>query len=260
MNEILIDPLVNKIITPDNLKVGLMAANQKEECNTGNCSFHYYGLGFGQSPFHLPNSLRQALANNTNQGHYSDTKGILPLGKAIAEFNNRHFGLNLTADRIVIGSETKDLINILFLILDSGVILLSLSWIRYMPQMYLLNKHFHTFHLKKENNYKINPDDFDEFTESLLEEKQYTLVINNPHSPTGALYTKEELEKIVKVCRKHGILILTDEIYALFTYNIDDFVGLVIVLCMVCPLILFTYNIDDFVGLTKIYPRGAIQQ
>ena len=234
MHEILIDPIVGKIVTPDNLKVGLMVAKQKAECNAGKCSFHYYGLGFGQSPFHVPNSLRQALADNTNQGHYSDAEGILPLREAIAEFNNRHFGLDLTVDRIVIGPGTKDLINTLFLILDGGVILPSPSWIGYRPQMYLLNKHFHTFHLKKEDNYKINPDDLDEFAESLPEKKQHTLVINNPHNPTGAVYTKEELEKIVKVCRKHRILVLADEIYALSTYNIDD-----------------------FVSLAKIYPEGA---
>ena len=233
MREIMIDSNVDRIVTPDNLKVGLMVAKQKEQCRAGNCSFHYYGLGFGQSPFHVPETLRRGLAENAGQGHYSDAEGILPLRQAIADFNNRHFGLSLDADRIIIGPGTKDLINTLFLILDGGVILPSPSWIGYRPQMYLLNKHFHTLHLKKENGYKVTPEQLDEFAGS-LEKKQHTLVINNPHNPTGALYTEAELEDIVKVCRRRGILILADEIYALSTYDVEK-----------------------FTSLAKIYPEGA---
>ena len=223
--EIQVEESVDRIVTPDNLKVGLMVSKQREQCKTGGCNFDYYGLGFGQSPFHIPEPLQKALADNAHQGHYSDAEGILQLRKAISDFNKRHFSLDVDPERIVIGPGTKDLINTLFGIIKGGVILPSPSWIGYRPQIYLLDKHFHIFHLKPEHNFKIQPDNLDEFVSNLSGD-QHTLVLNNPHNPTGNVYTKEELEKITEVCRKHNILVLADEIYALSTYELENFTSM----------------------------------
>ena len=103
-------------------------------------------------------------------------------------------------------------------IIKGGVIIPSPSWIGYKPQIILTGKHFHTFHLKPEHNYRIQPEDLDEFT-SKIEEEQHMLVLNNPHNPTGIVYSRQELEEIAEVCRKHNILVLSDEIYALDTYD-----------------------------------------
>ena len=53
MIDILVEPHVNKIVMPDNLKVGLMIAEQRKKCASVGCHEEYYGLGFGQSPFHV---------------------------------------------------------------------------------------------------------------------------------------------------------------------------------------------------------------
>lgn len=224
MQEILVEPHVNKITMPDNLKVGLMIAEQRKKCSSGGCNEEYYALGFGQSPFHIPPPLVNALMENAHQGHYSAAEGIIELREAISGFNKRHFGLDIDPQRIVIGPGTKDLLNTLVGMIKGGVILPSPSWIGYRPQINLVDKHFHTFHLKPENDYRIQPDDLDEFA-SGLEGEQHMMVLNNPHNPTGIVYSKQELEKIAEVCRKYNILILSDEIYALDTYDMDDFVS-----------------------------------
>jgi len=61
--EILVEPHVNEIVMPDNLKVGLMIAEQRKKCSSGGCNEEYYALGFGQSPFHVPPPLAKALAD-----------------------------------------------------------------------------------------------------------------------------------------------------------------------------------------------------
>ena len=225
MSEILVEPHVDKITMPDNLKVGLMIAEQRKKCSSGGCNEEYYALGFGQSPFHVPPPLVTALQNSASQGHYSAAEGILELRASISEFNKRHFGIDVDPDRIVIGPGTKDLLNTLVGMIKGGVILPSPSWIGYRPQINLVDKHFHTFHLNPENNYRIEPEILDDFA-SKLDGEQHMMVLNNPHNPTGIVYTKQELEKITEVCRKHNILVLSDEIYALDTYNMDDFVSM----------------------------------
>ncbi len=225
MTDILVEPHVNKIVMPDNLKIGLMIAEQRKKCAGGGCHEEFYALGFGQSPFHVPPSLVTALAESANQGHYSAAEGILELRQAIAGFNKRHFGLDVDPNRIVVGPGTKDLLNTLINIIKGGVIIPSPSWIGYRPQILLTEKHFHTFHLKPEHNYRIQPDDLDEFV-SRIEGEQHMLVLNNPHNPTGIVYSLQELEKISEVCRKHNILVLADEIYALDTYDMNDFTSM----------------------------------
>lgn len=225
MNQIQVENQIDKVVMPDNLKVGLMVAEQRKKCASGGCFEEFYGLGFGQSPFHVPSTLTKALADNADKGHYSAAEGVLELRNAIAGFNKRHFNLDVDPSRIVIGPGTKDIINTLFGIIKGGVILPSPSWIGYRPQIHLLNKHFHTIHLKSENGYKINSKDFEEFV-SQLSDEQHILVLNNPHNPTGALYTKQELESLADICRKHNVLVLADEIYALDTYDVSKFTSM----------------------------------
>jgi len=225
INEIQVESQVENVVMPDNLKVGLMVTEQRKKCASGGCFEEFYGLGFGQSPFHVLPVLAKALSESTEKGHYSDAEGILELREAISDFNKRHFNLDVKPSRIVIGPGTKDLINTLFGIIKGDVILPSPSWIGYRPQIHLLNKHFHTFFLKPEHDYKIHPEEFEEFV-SKFHDEQHTLVLNNPHNPTGALYTKEELENLADVCRKHNVLVLADEIYALDTYDFSKFTSM----------------------------------
>ena len=225
ITEIQVENQVDDVVMPDNLKVGLMVAEQRKRCASGGCFEEFHGLGFGQSPFHVLPALAKALSESTEKGHYSDAEGILELRKSIADFNKRHFGLDIDPARIVVGPGTKDIINTLFGMIKGDVILPSPSWIGYRPQIHLLNKHFHTFFLKPENGYKIQANEFEEFV-SNLHDGQHTLVLNNPHNPTGVVYTKQELENLADICKKHNVLVLADEIYALDTYDFSKFTSM----------------------------------
>ena len=103
MSEILVEPHVDKISMTDNLRVGLMVAEQRKRCLSGGCSEEYYALGFGQSPFHVPPTLVSSMQENASQGHYSAAEGILELRQAISGFNKHQFGLGVDPNRIVVG-------------------------------------------------------------------------------------------------------------------------------------------------------------
>lgn len=70
----------------------------------------------------------------------------------------------------------------------------------------------HTLALKSQNNsYEL---DLKEFEETILKHSIQTLVFCNPHNPSGKVWSYEELLGIVKVCKKHQVKILSDEIHA----------------------------------------------
>jgi aspartate aminotransferase len=75
------------------------------------------------------------------------------------------------------------------------------------------------------SNGKITPNDLEHLT-LRLHDRQKILILNNPNNPTGLVYSQLELEEIADVCRKHGIIVISDEIYALTTYDINKFVSM----------------------------------
>ncbi len=84
---------------------------------------------------------------------------------------------------------------------EGDIIIPSPAWIGYFPQTKLLHKRFLHYRLKKEKGYKMQPEDLKALLKS-NPQKQHLLLINNPHKPTGAIYTKKELRLIKEVCEK----------------------------------------------------------
>jgi len=68
MAEIQIDPHVDAIEMPENLRVGLMVAEARKKCAGSPCPFDYAAFAFGQSPFHVPPPLARVLAGSTTKG------------------------------------------------------------------------------------------------------------------------------------------------------------------------------------------------
>lgn len=50
--------------------------------------------------------------------------------------------------------------------------------------------------------------------EELMAQKPKAMILCNPHNPGGMCWTKEELQNVARICQKHGVLVLTDEIHA----------------------------------------------
>ncbi len=55
--------------------------------------------------------------------------------------------------------------------------------------------------------------DFDDLEEKLSHDKTTMMLLCNPHNPVGKLWNREELEKIAGLCRKHDVILISDEIH-----------------------------------------------
>lgn len=74
------------------------------------------------------------------------------------------------------------------------------------------------------NNPLINVEgryimDIEDFEKKIVAENVKLFILCNPHNPVGRVWTKEELLEIAKICKKHGVLVLSDEIHGDFVYD-----------------------------------------
>ncbi|MBR4691550.1 MAG: pyridoxal phosphate-dependent aminotransferase [Oscillospiraceae bacterium] len=65
--------------------------------------------------------------------------------------------------------------------------------------------------LKNEGGY-YTPD-FADFEETIVREKVRAFILCSPHNPVGRVWTKEELAKLLAICEKHGVFVISDEIH-----------------------------------------------
>ncbi|MDH3617236.1 MAG: pyridoxal phosphate-dependent aminotransferase [Nitrosopumilus sp.] len=223
MKKFIIDQQVEDIELPENLKLNTFLQEFHSDCPRPECSFGFYGFAFGQSPFPVPKPVQDALIQNANKGTYAGVPGIPELREAISQYNKRNFGFDADPRRVYVGPGTKELIFNLLEILHGTVILPTPAWLGYLPQIRFLKKNYHMLHVR--SNGKITPNDLEHLI-LRLHDRQKILILNNPNNPTGLVYSHLELEEITDVCRKHGILVISDEIYAQTTYDINKFVSM----------------------------------
>ena len=219
----IVDQQVEDIEMPENLKLNTFLQEFHSDCPNSECSFGFYGFAFGQSPFPVPKLIQEALIKNADKGAYAAVPGIPELRMTISKYNRHYFGMDIAPERIYVGPGTKELIFNLLEILHGTVILPTPAWLGYLPQIRFLKKNYHM--LPARANKKISPHDLRKLA-LRLQDRQKILILNNPHNPTGLLYDRLELEEIADVCREQNIAVISDEIYALTTYDFSKFVSM----------------------------------
>lgn len=171
-----------------------------------------YSLGFGQSPFPIPQEVAQSLQDNAYRKDYLPVQGLLTLREAVAEFNKRTLQIPCKAENILIGPGSKELIYQLQLALNCTLVLPSPSWVSYAPQAQLADQKVAWIDTHEEYNYCLQAQDLDNFCKNSPDTPKL-LILNYPNNPTGSTYSIELLEALADVAKKHKILILSDEIY-----------------------------------------------
>lgn len=172
------------------------------------------GLSIGEPDFGVP---EKALAYGIksleeNKTKYSLVPGMKELRAEICYKLKVENNIEYTPDDIICSSGAKNsLTNIFLTLLDpSDEVLLPLPyWVSYSEAVKLLGGIPVTIHTSKENNFKLTDQDL----KAAITNKSKILVITNPSNPTGAVYTKKELEEIVDICVENNIYIIADEIY-----------------------------------------------
>ncbi len=171
-----------------------------------------YRLGFGQSPFPVPEPVVQALKNHAAEKDYLPVKGLHELRESIAGFYNRRQNLDRSAEDILIGPGSKELLFILQLVYYGDLVIPKPSWVSYSPQAVIVGRKVQWVDTHAVNDRRLTP----EMLEAICEQdpsRPRLAILNYPANPTGATYTVDRLRKIAEVARKYRMLLLSDEIY-----------------------------------------------
>ena len=181
------------------------------------------GLGAGEPDFDTPDNIKAAANEAINRGEtkYTDADGMPALKQAIVAKFARENGLTYDVSQIHVASGGKPVIyNALLATLNPGdeVLIPAPYWVSY-PDMTLLAGGEPVFVTGEEKDgFKLRP----EVLEAAITLKTNWLILNSPSNPTGAAYTRAELEALAEVLRKHPqVWILTDDMYEHLTF--DDF-------------------------------------
>jgi aspartate aminotransferase len=185
-------------------------------------------LGAGEPDFDTPDNVKESAFKAIREGKtkYTAVDGIPELKQAIVTKFKEENGLTYATEEISVGCGAKHVIfNLLLATLnpDDEVIIPAPYWVSY-PDMVLINGGTpRIVQTTANNNFKLSVYDL----EKIINLKTKFIIINSPSNPSGAYYSKKELEEISKILHKFpDVYVISDDIYEHIRYNDSSFVNM----------------------------------
>ncbi len=178
-------------------------------------------LSLGEPDFDTPEYIKDAAkqAIDDNYSHYPPVAGYPDLRQAICDKFKRDNNLDYTPDQIVVSTGAKQSIaNAVLSIVDIGdeVIIPTPYWVTYSEIVRLGQGEVRFVNTSLKNGYKITPQELEE----AITERTRLFMFSSPCNPTGAVYSKKELEVLAEVFRKYpDVFIMSDEIYEYINFR-----------------------------------------
>ena len=175
----------------------------------------------GEPDFTTPEHILEAAIEATKKGftHYTDTNGTLELREAIAKKLEADNGIEVdpqTEVTVTSGSQEAMLISALgFLNSVDEALILDPYYPACFEDTLLAEAKPVTVLLDEETDYQIEM----EALERKVTERTKMIWMCDPSNPTGHVFSKQDLEIIAEVARKHNLIVFADEIYEKIIYN-----------------------------------------
>jgi len=152
-----------------------------------------YKLGLGQSPFPVPERVVESLRQHAHEKDYLPVRGLPALRESIANFFNKTQHVERSAEDVMIGPGSKELIFILQLVYYGDLIIPTPSWVSYSPQARIIGRHVQWVPTTNENNWRLSPEKLDLICRT-DHDRPRVVIINYPSNPVGSTYPIERLK------------------------------------------------------------------
>lgn len=183
------------------------------------------GFGAGEPDFPTPAHVVEAAAaacHDPANHRYTAAGGLTELKQAIVEATARHTGLELTPQQVLVTNGGKQAVyNTFAALLDPGdeVLLPAPYWTTYPEAIALAGGTSVEVFADETQEYKVTVEQL----EAARTERTKVLLFVSPSNPTGAVYSRDEVEAIGRWAVEHGIWVVTDEIYEYLVYGDAEF-------------------------------------
>lgn len=217
-------------------------------------------LNTGAPHFQLNAGVKSAIIESVEKTEYLSyppTRGLADMQKKVADFYRTRFDIPYTADNIII---TYGASQALYNIFDSTsgdeeILIPAPFWFAFPHIVAQGRGKLKIIQTSAENDFKLTP----RLLSQSITWRSRILILTNPNNPTGAIYTREELDALVQVLKKHPrLLIISDEVYNLVLVAGKDSTA-----ATVCPSIGSWPEIRDRVltvnGLSKNYAMSGLR-
>src|SRR6056297_956909 len=184
-------------------------------------------LSAGEPDFNTPEHVCDAAIKAIKDGFhgYTMNTGTPELRNAISNKLKRDNDLEYDPSQIICSNGAKQSLGFSMLALldpEDEAIIPAPYWVSYPEMAKLAEAKPVTVRTSFESNYKMSPQQL----EDAITERTKVLILCSPSNPTGACYSREELENLAEVLKKHpDIYIISDEIYEYIVFE-DEHVGI----------------------------------
>lgn len=217
-------------------------------------------MNTGAPRFRMSPKVKSAITESVEKSQYLSyppTRGIAEMQNKIASFYRTRFDIPYTAENIII---TYGASQALYNIFDSAsaadeVLIPAPFWFAFPHIVAQGRGKLRIIPTSAEDSFKLTP----RLLSQSITWKSRILILTNPNNPTGAIYTREELDALVQVLKKHPrLLIVSDEVYNLVLVDGKDSAGVV-----TCPSIGSWPEVRDRVltvsSLSKNYAMSGLR-
>ncbi len=167
----------------------------------------------GLFDFEAPAHLRAAIENNLQRSDpYCHQQGLAAAREAIAMREIARAAPNASPDTVFIGNGVSELIDLALRgLLNPGdeVLVPSPDYPLWTASVILNGGVVQHYPCRSENGFAPDPDEI----EARITPRTRALVVINPNNPTGAVYSRELLQKLADIAARHRLVLMADEIY-----------------------------------------------
>jgi aspartate/methionine/tyrosine aminotransferase len=181
----------------------------------------------GEPDFPTPEVVKRAAkaALDADFTKYTANDGIPELKQAICGKLERDNGLAYSPDEIIVSAGAKNsLFNVAMALYDEGddILIPAPYWVSYPDQVKLAKANPVFVPTREEDGFRLQARDL----AAAITPNTKALLLNYPCNPSGATYTREQLEAIAEVCVREQIWVVADEIYEKLLYDGQRFVSI----------------------------------
>lgn len=201
--------LLNRFNEPETLKMAKLGRELRAK------GIDVIDLSLGEPDFDTPQHIKDAAiqAINDNWSHYTPVAGFADLKEAVCTKLKRDNHLDYLPENIVASTGAKQsLANAILAVVDEDdeVVIPTPYWVTYSELVKIARGKVVEVRTSVESGFKISPAQL----EAAITPKTKLFLFSSPCNPSGAVYSKEELEALATVFRKYpDIYIISDEIY-----------------------------------------------